>query len=470
MKIPWNRVKIVATAGPASNNYETLKAMICSGLDIVRINFSHGKISEYKKTISLVRRIEKELARPIGILADMPGPKLRVRGLPGGNPINAKNNALLTITSKKITAQNEFNISHPVIIKALVPGALIFISDGKIRIKVLKAGKRSALCKVVAGGEIKQGAGLNFPDIDLPIPSVTSDDYGNIRFCAEHSVDFIGLSFVKDARDVKRVKAFIGGFKHKPFIISKIERRFAIDNLKGIIEATDGVMVARGDLGVEMPIERISNLQKEIIRRCNAAGKPVITATQMLESMIDNPSPTRAEVSDVANAIFDGTDAIMLSGETAIGKYPVDSVVMMEKIAVQVEKKYDFDVQSRASGKRDITDIISQSVADIALDYSVKAIVIPTLTGKTARVVSRHRPSAMIIALASGRDVQRQLTLSWGVYPVLSAKQHPSVVMNTVSRFIKTSKLFNKGDKVIIAAGTIDKGGELSNIIKIAQV
>jgi len=190
----------------------------------------------------------------------------------------------------------------------------------------------------------------------------------------------------------------------------------------------------------------------------------------MLESMIDNPSPTRAEVSDVANAIFDGTDAIMLSGETAIGKYPVDSVVMMEKIAVQVEKKYDFDVQSRASGKRDITDIISQSVADIALDYSVKAIVIPTLTGKTARVVSRHRPSAMIIALASGRDVQRQLTLSWGVYPVLSAKQHPSVVMNTVSRFIKTSKLFNKGDKVIIAAGTIDKGGELSNIIKIAQV
>ena len=470
MKIPWNRVKIVATAGPASNNYKTLKAMICSGLDIVRINFSHGNIGEYKKTISLVRKIENELNRPIGILADMPGPKLRVRGLPGGNPIIAKNNAVLKIVTGKIAAENEFNISHPAILKALVPGAQIYISDGKIRIRVLKTGRQSVLCKVIAGGEIKQGAGLNFPDIDLPIPSVTADDYRNIKFCAAHGVDFIGLSFVKDARDVKRVKTFIGGFKHKPFIISKIERRFAIDNLIGIIDATDGVMVARGDLGVELPIERISNLQKDIIRRCNAAGKPVITATQMLESMIDNPSPTRAEVSDVANAIFDGTDAIMLSGETAVGKYPVDSVVMMEKIAVQAEKKYNFDVHIGKTVKRDITDIISQSVADIALDYSVKAIVIPTLSGKTARVVSRHRPSPMIIALAAGQDVQRQLTLSWGVYPVYSAKQHPSVVMNTVSRFIRTSDLFRKGDRVIIAAGTIDKGGDLSNIIKIAQV
>ncbi len=470
MKIPWNRVKIVATAGPASNNYEILKAMICSGLDIVRINFSHGKHAEYRKTISLVRKIETELGRPIGILADMPGPKLRVRGLPGGIPIEAATGSLVKISSGKISLPNELNISHPVLLKALRPGAMIFISDGKIRIKVLKADRRSALCKVVAGGQIKLGAGLNFPDIDLPIPSVTSEDYKNIKFCAALGVDFIGLSFVKNASDVKRVKSFIKNFAHKPFLISKIERRFAIDNLKEIIEATDGVMVARGDLGVEMPIERISIMQKDIIRKCNAAGKPVITATQMLESMIENPSPTRAEVSDVANAIFDGTDAIMLSGETAIGKYPVESVLMMEKIAAQVERKYEFDVHTREADKRDITDIISQSVADIAMDYSVTAIVIPTLSGKTARVVSRHRPSAMIIALAAGREVQRQLTISWGVYPVLSARQHPSIVMDTASKFIKSSKLFKKGDRVIIAAGTIDKGGDLSNIIKIAQV
>src|SRR3989339_486269 len=432
--INWNRVKIVATAGPASESYETLKKMITKGLDIVRINFSHGKYEEYKKTILLVRRIEKEIKRPIGILADMPGPKLRVRGIEKSIPV--KEGSIVTI------------------------------------VKVVRKEKNTVTCKVIEGqGEIKKGAGLTSPEVDLPIPAITSEDFKHMTFACANGVDFIGLSFIKDASDLKKVRAHLKKIKAKPFLISKIERRAAIANLKEIVHSTDGVMVARGDLGVELPIEKVNILQKEIIKMCNALGKPVITATQMLESMIENPSPTRAEVSDVANAIFDGTDAIMLSGETAIGKYPIQAVEMMYKIGKTVEPKIDRSKNVDYLATDDLSDIISKNVVRISEVYGVKDILVPTESGKTARMVSRYRPNARIIALASTERVQRQLVLPFGVYPCRIPKHaNSSVIFKLTDEFIKKSNLFKKGDKLIIAAGTLKLKGNVSNFVKIMTV
>jgi len=468
--INWNRVKIVGTAGPSSETYGTLKTMITKGLDIVRINFSHGKYEDYKKTIQLVRRIEKELKRPIGILADMPGPKLRVRGIE--TPIQVKKGSLLVITEAVPKAVNEISIAYPVILKVLKPADKIFVNDGKFVLKVLKKTKNSVVCKVIDGeGEIKKGAGLNFPEVDLPIPAVTPEDFKHMTFACAQGVDFIGLSFIKEAGDLKKVRAHLKKIKAKPFLISKIERRAALANLKEIVQATDGVMVARGDLGVEMPIEKVNILQKDIIKLCNAHGKPVITATQMLESMISNPSPTRAEVSDVANAIFDGTDAIMLSGETAVGNYPVLAVEMMYKIAKTAEPKMDRSKNISYLETDDLSDIISKNVVRIAEVYGVRNIVIPTESGKTARMVSRYRPNAKIVALASSLHIQRQLLLPFGIYPCLIPKHaNSSVIFKITDAFIKTSGLFKKGSKIIMAAGTLEKKGKASNFIKVMKV
>ena len=468
--INWNSIKIVATAGPASASYKTLKTMISKGLDIVRINFSHGKYEEYKKTIQMVRKIEKEIKRPIGILADMPGPKLRVRGIE--EPIPVKAGSILIITKKTPKLPNEICIAYPVILKVLKAGDKISISDGKFTIKVIGKTKDTVTCKVINGeGDVKKGAGLNFPEVDLPIPAVTAEDFRHISFACANGVDFIGLSFIKDAGDLKKVRAHLKKIKAKPFLVAKIERRAALANLKSIVLSTDGVMVARGDLGVELPIEKVNLLQKEIIKICNAHGKPVITATQMLESMIENPYPTRAEVSDVANAIFDGTDAIMLSGETAIGKYPVQAVEMMYKIAKNVEPKLDRTKNVSYLADDDLTDIVSKNVVRIAEVYGVKNILVPTESGKTARMVSRYRPNARIIALASTERVERQLVLPFGVYPCnIGRHVNSSVVFKMTNEFIKKSKLFKKGDKIIIAAGTLEKKGSTSNFIKIMTV
>lgn len=457
---PWNRVKIIATVGPASSSYMTIKAMISAGLDIIRINFSHGNYKEYKKIISIVRKIESKIGRPIGILADMPGPKLRVRNI--SNPIKIKAGDFINIRG--------INISYPVIIRALKPNDTVFISDGKIKLKVLNVKKGNVYCKVMSGGEIKNGAGLNFPQVNLPVPAVTQSDFLNIKFALNNGVDFIGLSFIKEANDLIKVRNFLKREHKKTFIIAKIERHLAIKNLDEIIKVADGIMVARGDLGVEMPIEKIALLQKEIITKCNLIGKPVITATQMLESMIENLTPTRAEVSDIANAILDGTDAIMLSGETAVGRHPVKAVNIMAKICSTVEKKYPFNKEVGQLGKDNLIDIISSSVSDISVLYGVKAIIIPTLSGNTPRNVSRHKPRSMIIALTTDKNIQRQLTLSWGVYPCLTFKYKSSeLILKKVDLYIKDCGLFKKGDKIIVTAGTLDKRKNLSNIIKICE-
>jgi pyruvate kinase len=440
MPIPWNRVKIIATAGPASSSYEMMKKLIQSGLDIVRINFSHGKYEEYAKIIKTVRRIEAELKRPIGILADVPGPKLRVRNITANIPVK---------NGTEVTFKKE-NFSHIEIVKALRVGATIFVSDGKIKLKVIKLGKAGTVCRSFNEGEIKSGAGLNFPDIELPIAPVTKEDFKHIAFATKQGVNFIGLSFIKEAKDVLRVKKFIKSIHRRAFIISKIERPQAVKNISGIISASDGIMVARGDLGVEMPVEQIALTQKEIISLCNRAGKPVITATQMLESMIENPSPTRAEVSDIANAILDGTDAIMLSGETAVGKYPVQAVEMMVKTAKIMEDNYEYNRPSENKRSNKLADIVSSSVSTIAQLYGTKAVIIPTISGSTARNISKFRPFAMIIALTVDPVVLHELTISWGVFPVMTEKyRNTSAILHKVDNFIKQSPLFKKGDKVV---------------------
>ncbi|MEI7903783.1 MAG: pyruvate kinase [Candidatus Firestonebacteria bacterium] len=461
MSIPWNRVKIIATAGPSCSSYKMMKRLILSGLDIVRVNFSHGKHSEHAAVIRTVRRIESEIKRPIGILADVPGPKLRIRNLSDNIPV--KNGTVFALKTE--------NFSHREIVGALRVGSAIFLSDGKVKLVVLKAGKNTTICRALNDGEVKNGAGLNFPDIELPVAPVTKEDYQHIAFAASQGVDFLGLSFIKDASDVLRVRKFLKRKKKHMFIISKIERPLAVKNLGEIVSASDGIMVARGDLGVEMPVENIAVTQKAIIKICNAAGKPVITATQMLESMIENPSPTRAEVSDIANAILDGTDAIMLSGETAVGKYPVQAVEMMVKTSKIMEGESGFNTKGLCSSTPEAADIVASSVSTISQLYGTKAVIIPTVSGSTARRISKYRPFAMIIALTVDKRVLRELTLSWGVFPVLTEKyKNTQAVLHKVDNFVKKSPLFKKKDKVIIATGSFDKAHRMSNLIKITEV
>jgi pyruvate kinase len=446
-----------------------MKKLILKGLDIIRINFSHGTRAEYLKIVGNARRIESEIKRPVGILADMPGPKLRVKNLK--TELTVKNGDTVNITAKKDCTCSEFGLSHPVLLKALKKGDCIFISDGKIKLRCIKTSFDSALCRVIAGGTVKNGAGLNFPETDLPIPSVTASDCANILFAVENGIDFIGLSFVKDSADIEGVRKFLKNRGKRTFIVAKIERKAAIKNLSGIIKTADGIMVARGDLGVEMPIEKIALLQKDIINKCNISGKPVITATQMLESMIENPTPTRAESTDVANAILDGTDAVMLSGETAVGKYPVKAVETMVKISKEIEKHYPFNKNIPFAGKHGLSDIISENVSNISISYGTKAIVIPTVSGATPRFVSRHRPCSMIVALAVDKKIQRQLTLSWGIYPVLTKKHTEAhTVLVKADNFARNFPIFKRNDKIIISAGMLDKDGKLSNIIKITKI
>jgi len=469
------RTKIVATIGPASDKKEIMRSLLKSGCDVFRLNFSHGNYKEFSRIIKDIRSLEKEFAKPIAILQDLQGPKIRVGEIEG--TIFLKKDQLV-----KIAETQEDAVTIPMaksLIKNLREGNEVLITDGTIRLKVMKIKKDSAgtsvICRVLAPGAVTSHKGVNLPGVKIEARALTEKDKKDLRFGLGNGVDFVALSFVKKAGDLLAVRAIMEKRKTKTKLIAKIETLEAVENLDGIIDASDAVMVARGDLGIEISLEKISGVQKEIIKKCNAKAKPVITATQMLGSMVKNSVPTRAEVSDVANAVLDGTDAVMLSEETAIGDYPAETVRMMNKIIGEIEKSFPFGRLLPNKEEFAIADRVALSIGDginqIVKDLDVKALIAFTESGGTGRIISAFRPAQPILTVSPYVEVLRQLSLSWGVVPI------KAIALKTVDQMIHQakditlkSKIAKKGEKIIISAGIPFGRSGSTNLILVQAV
>lgn len=469
------KTKIVCTIGPSSESLDNIKKLITAGMNVARLNFSHGDFEEHGARITTIREASAELGKSIAILLDTKGPEIRTGKLKE-EPIELVQDELITLTTEEILGDKDrLSITYSDLPGDVEVGSTILIDDGLIGLTVVDIQGTEIKCRIVNGGTIKSKKGVNVPGVNISLPGITEKDANDIVFGIEQGVDFIAASFVRKASDVLEIRQLLESHNASHIqIISKIENQQGVDNLDEILEVSDGLMVARGDLGVEIPAEDVPLAQKRMIEKCNRVGKPVITATQMLDSMQRNPRPTRAEASDVANAIFDGTDAIMLSGETAAGKYPVDSVLTMSRIAEKAESALEyreiFIKQSNAQ-QTTVTEAISQSVANSALELDAKAIITSTETGYTARMVSKYRPKAPIIAVTTEDKTMRRLALNWGVTPVKGI-----VASSTDEMFDKAMKggidsgIVKEGDLVVITAGIpLGRSGS-TNLIKIGQV
>lgn len=467
--------KIVCTIGPASESLENIKKLILAGMNVARLNFSHGDFEEHGARIQTIRQASKELNKTVAILLDTKGPEIRT-GKMEVEPIELIQDEYLTLTTEEILGtQERISITYSELPNDVQIGSSILIDDGLIGLTVVDIQGTEIKTRIVNGGTIKSKKGVNVPGVNISLPGITEKDTNDILFGIEQDIDFIAASFVRKASDVLEIRELLAKNNASHIhIISKIENQQGVDNLDEILEASDGLMVARGDLGVEIPAEDVPLAQKLMIQKCNVAGKPVITATQMLDSMQRNPRPTRAEASDVANAIFDGTDAIMLSGETAAGKYPVESVLTMSRIAEKAESALDhreiFSKQQTAQ-QTTVTEAISQSVAISALDLNAKAIISSTVTGHTARVVSKYRPKAPIIAVTTQERTMRQLSLVWGVTPVHGlVASSTDELLETALKGGKDSGLVKAGDLVVITAGIpLGRSGS-TNLVKVSTI
>ncbi|AIQ34843.1 pyruvate kinase [Paenibacillus sp. FSL R5-0345] len=467
--------KIVCTIGPASESLENIKKLILAGMNVARLNFSHGDFEEHGARIKTIRQASKELNKTVAILLDTKGPEIRTGKLEV-EPIELVQDEYLTLTTEEILGtQERISITYSELPNDVQVGSTILIDDGLIGLTVVDIQGTEIKTRIVNGGTIKSKKGVNVPGVNISLPGITEKDTNDILFGIEQDIDFIAASFVRKASDVQEIRELLAKNNASHIqIISKIENQQGVDNLDEILEASDGLMVARGDLGVEIPAEDVPLAQKLMIQKCNVAGKPVITATQMLDSMQRNPRPTRAEASDVANAIFDGTDAIMLSGETAAGKYPVESVLTMSRIAEKAESALDhheiFSKQQTAQ-ETTVTEAISQSVAISALDLNAKAILSSTVTGHTARVVSKYRPKAPIIAVTTQERTMRQLSLVWGVTPVFGkVATSTDELLETAIQGGKDSGLVHAGDLVVITAGIpLGRSGS-TNLVKVSTI
>jgi len=466
------KTKIVCTIGPASNSYEKIEKLIQAGMDVARLNFSHGNHEKHRQVIKNIRQASLKTNEPVAILQDLGGPKIRIKKIEKES-ILLKKGSFYTLTNREVPGDEErVSVTFASLPQKVKIGDRIFLADGTLELKVKELTPNDIICRIIRGGELTSYKGINIPNISMDIPSLTEKDYQDILFGIKNKVDFIGLSFTRNAEDVLRARKFLKENGAEDIsLIAKIEKKEAIDNLKEIIEASDGIMIARGDLGVEIPLENVPLAQKNIIKRCNLAGKPVITATQMLMSMVSNLRPTRAEVTDVANAILDGTDAIMLSEETAVGNYPIEAAETMNKIALRVEKAIDY---KEILGERSLSvkptnpDAISHATCQVALNLRVKAIVTFTLSGSTARMVSRYRPPVPIIAASTQDSTVRKLALSWGVYPFKSDELENTDDMIEKSKKIALKTGFvNSGDKIIITAGIPFKIPGTTNLLKV---
>jgi pyruvate kinase len=473
MKLPASKTKIVCTIGPASESVTVLEKMIRAGMNVARLNFSHGDFDSHKKVIDNIRAAAGAVGKRVAIMADLPGPKMRIGQL-AEEPIELVPGDPFSLTTEEIVGDNKrVSMSFPRLPQVVKKGDILFLNDGLIQLEVATVEGNDVHCQVLVGGELRSRKGLNIPDIDLGISAFTDRDHECLKFAMEQGVDAVSQSFVESAADIEAVRNAAKALGHNPFIIAKLERSRAGDNLDGILEAADGIMVARGDLGVEIPIERIAVAQKELIRRANLLGKPVITATQMLESMVRNRRPTRAESTDVANAILDGTDCVMLSEESAMGQYPVDAVAMLAKIAAEIEP-YRPSLRVRSILKefdheRDIStrDLLTMSVETIVERVSPALVLVPSLTGGTARSIARFRLPVWIAAVSSEEKICQELIFSYGIYPIF--EPDPPEVWNDFARDWLRSHGVD-GDFVILSTGPSPKYPEGNNRIEIIDL
>ncbi|MCL6634747.1 MAG: pyruvate kinase [Peptococcaceae bacterium] len=469
------RTKIVCTIGPASDSVEVIKRLLLAGMNVARLNFSHGTHEEHARRISNVRRAAGEVGKNVAIMLDTKGPEIRL-GYFQEEPVTLAEGEEVTLTTEDIKGdKTRIPVNYPGLPADVRPGDTILVADGLIALKVLSASGKEIRCRVVNGGELSSQKGVHVPGVPVNLPAVTSKDVEDIKFGVEHRLDFIAASFVRKAADVLAIRQILEEAGAGLDIIAKIESREAINNLDEIIKVADGVMVARGDLGVEIPAEEVPLLQKAIIERCNRAGKPVVTATQMLESMIHNPRPTRAEASDVANAIFDGTDAVMLSGETAAGKYPVEAVETMARIARRAEAALHYEEmlgkKRSVSPQRTVTDAISYATCATAQDLGAAAIITSTESGHTAKMVSKYRPRAPIVAVTPHARVLRKLALVWGVQPLLvGVRNNTDEMMAAAIEVSLSAGLIKGGDLVVITAGVPVGVHGTTNLIRVHTV
>ncbi len=461
------RTKIVATLGPASDSTEQLSALIAAGMDAARLNLSHGSHADHAARAARVREVEAEAGRPIALIADLQGPKLRIGAL--DEPMILVRGETITICAEESAVDGELPIAPAVIGDVLKAGHDVLIDDGLVRLHVEDVDAGRAHCAVVVGGRISSHKGVNLPGVPLPIPSLTRKDIIDLEFALGLGVDYVALSFVRSAADVRDLKALIEQAGGQARVIAKIEKSEAIEALDDILVETDAVMVARGDLGVEIGPALVPLLQKRIILKALERGKPVITATQMLETMIHSAEPTRAEASDVANAILDGTSAVMLSGETAVGEYPVEAVAYMDRIALAIEPSMGYRHEIPEAGQNPtIGGAMSNAACDIAEALRAAAILVPTFSGRTASAVARLRPRRPIVALTHKDWAMRQLALEWGVTPLL-IDESPNIEQ-LWSESIKAAReagFIESGDRVVITAGTAVNIPGSTNVIKV---
>lgn len=469
------KTKIVCTIGPSSDSYEVLKALVNEGMNVARLNFSHGTHPEHKKRIDTIKKLRDDIDEPIAIMLDTKGPEIRIKTFKDGM-IRIEQGQDFTLTSEDLEGdETKVSVTYKDIAKDLKADDRVLIDDGLVEFTVISVDEKNVYMKAVNSGELSDRKGVNLPSVKVNLPTLTEKDIEDLIFGIENDVDFIAASFIRSAKDVLEIRKILesnGGDDIK--IISKIENLEGVQNIDEIIDASDGIMVARGDMGVELDEEDIPLVQKDIIRKCNLKGKFVITATQMLDSMIRNPRPTRAEVTDVANAILDGSSAIMLSGETAAGNYPVKACEMMRKIAVKIEDSLDYKIALDSTNDEheiNITNSIAKATREAALDLDAKVIIAATTSGLTARNISKFKPKSLIIAATTDEKVRRQLAIEWGVFPIRAtlASSIDDLFYESIN-ILKNIKFVKEGELVILTAGMpLGKAGS-TNIMMVKTV
>ncbi|MGN0818686.1 MAG: pyruvate kinase [Candidatus Coproplasma sp.] len=470
------KTKIICTLGPASESEDVLSDLIDAGMNVARLNFSHGTHEEHAKKIATIKKVRDKKKVPLPILLDTKGPEFRIKTFENGK-ITLRDGDTFTFTTEDIIGdQKKVSVSFSGICEQMNPGDKILLNNGLMVFEVIKVDKPDVICRTIIGGELSNRKSMFFPDKELDMVYLSEQDKADLKFGVEQGIDFVACSFVSKAQDVIDVRNWLrkcGDTNDEIEIIAKIESRAGVNNLESIIDASNGIMVARGDLGVEVPFEELPAIQKTIINKCRIRGKRSITATEMLESMIKQPRPTRAEISDVANAVYDGSSAIMLSGETAAGAYPVEAVKAMAKIAAQAEAntKYIAYIEDSEYHIKNLAEALSHSACTLAQDIGAKVIVVCTRTGGTARTVSRFRPMIDIIGMTTDERAYRKLALSWGVIPVMSEEFYSvDVLFHYAKRAAIDTGLVKKGDKIVLTGGTPNGKSGNSNLINVETI
>lgn len=469
------KTKIICTLGPASSDPAVLEKMINSGMNIARLNFSHGAHEEHAYRIKLVRQVAAKLGKSVGILADIQGPKIRIGKL-SVEPLTLNDGDYVFLTIDQLKGKNTgyIHVDYPSLINDVVVGGKIFLADGMIQLRIIEVGETDLKCEVISGGELTSKKGVTLPGVSVNLPALMEKDRSDLEFVIKEQVDLIAISFARKPEHIIQIRELVNDLGGDQLLIAKIENEEGLKNCEAILNVADGIMVARGDLGVEIPPEEVPLIQKYLIEICNNAGKPVITATEMLESMIRNPRPTRAEITDVAHAIMDGTDAIMLSAETAVGRFPVAAVNIMSRVAERIETSLKYEeilARKRIGSFGTVADAISHATCQTALDLKAVAIITSTQSGSTARMVSKYRSPASIVAVTPSDRVAQQLTISWGVNPVLAPiAKNIDEMLDLSIEGAKKAGFVKENDLIVITAGVRTGVPGSTNLLQILTV